>query len=120
MLTIESTYFDKCDIYRLVNLPQPNGSTKQERQLVYSAIPCAMSIGTRPALNSITDSLFKSTDVANRIMTKDKLYLSPDYGINQGDEIVITRYGRTSKATAGLPFIYDTHQVLHVENIGYA
>jgi hypothetical protein len=120
MEAIEATYFDKCDIYRLAKTQQPNGSYKQQRTLIYSSLPCAYSKGSRPAINTITDVLGKETDVANMIMTRDKLYLNPSYIVNQGDEIIITRYGREFTVTAGLPFLYDSHQVLAVEDIRYA
>ncbi len=120
MEAIESTYFDKCDVYRMDNVSLPNGSVKQQRIKVYENIPCALSIGSRPVLNSLTENDYRQGEALNRIQTQDRLYLSPFLIINQGDEIQISHYGRQIKATAGNPFLYDTHQILIAENINYA
>lgn len=120
MEAIELTYFDTCEIWRMTNVSQPNGSLKQQRTQLYSAVPCALSIGTRPALNTITKGSYRDDEVLNQIETQDRLYLNPSYVVNQGDEIRITHQGRLITATAGFPFIYDSHQVMVVQNIGYA
>ena len=117
---IEATYFDRCDVYRMEDVQQDNGSYKQQRVKVFEDLSCALSIGSRPVINSITENDYKQGDVANIVKTQDRLYLNPSYIIKQGDELIIRRYGREIKATAGNPFVYDSHQVLIVENISYA
>lgn len=120
MEAIESTYFDTCQVWRMGNVLQANGSYKQARTQIYSNVKCALSIGTRPALNTITDSSFSSKEVLNQIQTQDKLYMNPSYIIQQGDEIIISHASRSLTVTSGLPFVYDSHQVMHIENIRYA
>lgn len=115
MEAIELTYFDTCDVYRMVTMPQPNGSLKQERTKVYTGIKCAYSKGSRPATNSITEGSFKVGESINQIDTANVLYLNPKTTILQGDELVIMTQGRAFRVTAGLPFIYPTHQQLTVE-----
>lgn len=118
---IEKTYLDTCSVYRMVSAKQSNGSLKQTRTSVYSNIPCAYSVGTRPALNQMmATGKVRQTDVADLIKTQDRMYLNPSYTILQGDEIVVTRYGRTYNLYAGRPFVYDTHQQLHVQEMDYA
>ena len=120
MEAIESTYFDTCSVWRMTNVLQANGAYKQQRTQVYTAVPCALSIGTRPALNTITKGSYDYDEVVNQIQTQDKLYLNPSYIVNQGDEVIVSHQGRSITATAGLPFAYDSHQMLIVENIRYA
>jgi hypothetical protein len=120
MEAIEATYFDTCEVWRLENVAQPNGSKKQQRVRVYAGIACALSMGNRPALNTITKGSYDMDEVVNKIQTQDKLYLNPSYLVKQGDEIIITSQGRTLTAQAGLPFLYDSHQELVVEDVRYA
>lgn len=120
MEAIEATYFDKCDVWRMDNVKQPNGAVKQQRTQIHADVKCALSIGTRPALNTVTDGMYKSNELINQVQTQDKLYLNPSFVIEQGDELIISHMGREITAQAGLPFIYDSHQVLHVQNIRYA
>ncbi len=120
MEAIETTYFDKCDVKRMDNVLQPNGTYIQQRVTVYSNVSCALSIGTRPALNSITEYSYKQGESLNLIQTQDRLFLNPSYIITQGDELTITHYGRTITATAGRPYLYSSHQVLVAEDIQYA
>lgn len=117
---IELTYFDTCEVWRMADVEQPNGSIKQQRTRIYTNIPCGFSQGSSPSVNSITEGRFKKEDDVNKVQTKDKLFLNPSYLIQQGDKIVITHYGRTLNTTAGFPFIYDSHQVLVVEGTTYA
>ena len=117
---IESTYFDTCEVWRMADVEQPNGSIKQQRTKIYSNILCAFSQGSTPSTNSITEGSYKKDEDVNKIKTQDKLYLNPSYIIKQGDSVIITHYGRTIKTTAGTPFIYDSHQVLWVEGTTYA
>lgn len=117
---IESTYFDTCEVWRMADVEQPNGSIKQQRQRIYTNIPCGFSQGSIPAVNSITEGKYKQDEDVNKVKTQDKLYLNPSYLIKQGDQLIITHFGRTIKTTAGNPFIYDSHQVLYVEGTTYA
>lgn len=120
MEAIELTYFDTCTIKRMGNVLQANGSYKQARQTIYSNVSCALSIGSRPAINTITDKMYNREDVLNQIHTQDKLFLNPSYIIQQGDEVTVTRNGRTITAQAGQPFVYDTHQQITLDNIRFA
>lgn len=118
--SIEDTYFDSVSVYRNAKVKQTNGSFKFERTQVYQDLKCALSIGTRPSLNSITDGSFKQDEIVNLVQTQDRLFLSPEFIIQQGDEVIISHQGRNITATAGLPYLYDSHQVLHVEEMRYA
>lgn len=114
-MPINSTYFDKCDVSRLQNVLQPNGSYKQQRVVVASNINCALSIGQRPSINSITKNEFSYDEVVNQVNAAYKVYMNPTTVIQQGDELTITHNGRTVIATAGLPYVYDVYQVFTVQ-----
>lgn len=119
-MMIESTYFDTCQVWRMGNTLQANGSYKQERQQVYDNVPCALSIGSRPAVNSITDKMYQRDQALNQVHRQDELFLSTSYIIQQGDEIIVSRNGRTITAQAGQPFVYDSHQQLHLDELRWA
>jgi hypothetical protein len=120
MEAIEQTYFDTCTISRMGNVVQTNGSLKQQRVPVYTNIKCALSIGSRPAVNTITDKMYNRDDVLNQIHSQDKLFLNPSYIVQQGDEVVVSRNGRTITAQLGNPFVYDSHQQVTLDNVRFA
>lgn len=120
MEAIELTYFDTCTIKRMVNVQQPNGSYKQERQTIYSNISCALSIGSRPAINTITDKMYDREEALNQVHSQDKLFLNPSYIVQQGDEVVVSRNGRTITAQLGNPFVYDSHQQITLDQVRFA
>lgn len=117
---IESTYFDTCEVWRMADVDQLNGSVKQQRTRIYTGVPCGFSQGSTPAVNTMTEDSYTQGETVNRVKTQDKLYLNTSYEVRQGDSIIITHFGRTIKTTAGNPFLYDSHQVLYVEGTTYA
>lgn len=50
------------------------------------------------------------TDTINQVTYELKLFIATDVEINQGDEIEVTRFGKTIKYKAGEGFAYSTHQ----------
>lgn len=120
MEAIEQTYFDTCSIWRMGNVLQANGSYKQQRQQIYVDVPCALSMGSRPAINSITDKMYNREEVLNQVHSQDKLFLNPSYVVQQGDEVIVSRNGRTITAQLGNPFIYDSHQQVVLDQVRFA
>lgn len=120
MEAIEQTYFDTCTINRMSNVLQTNGSYKQQRTPVYTNISCALSLGSRPAINSITEKMYNREEVLNQIHSQDKLFLNPSYIVQQGDEVVVSRNGRTITAQLGQPFVYDSHQQVVLDQVRFA
>ncbi|OAB25242.1 ABC transporter ATP-binding protein [Paenibacillus macquariensis subsp. defensor] len=104
---LEKTYEDKCTISRFGPKKQPNGSTKQELQVVHADIPCRIS---QKSLGSNGQ-----TESANNISYEIKLFISPDIEIKQGDTVNVTRGTLVHLYTAGEPFPYQTHQEVSLQ-----
>ncbi|AJS59857.1 hypothetical protein [Paenibacillus sp. IHBB 10380] len=104
---IEKLYEDKCTISRYGPVKQPNGSTKQELQMVHADTPCRIS---QKALGSNGQ-----TESSNNISYETKLFISPDIEIKQGDTINVTRGTLAHLYVAGEPFPYSTHQEVSLQ-----
>jgi len=101
---IESTYIDRCDIYRRSDVKDPN--TKQTGQIesaVLQNVPCALSQNKGGEL-----SLSGNRGKASGSYT---LFCSPDADIRRGDKIAVaTKAGQKFVLWAGKGFSYaDSH-----------
>ena len=105
---IEKTYEDTCIISRMsTTVQKPSGEKRQELQPVYEDESCKLS---QRALASNGQ-----TETANDIAYEEKLFISPNLEIQQGDTVEVTRCGRVLKFTAGEPFLYPTHQEISLQ-----
>ncbi|MGG3278867.1 ABC transporter ATP-binding protein [Paenibacillus solani] len=104
---MEKTYTDKVTVQRLVDVKLPSGKTVQRPDVVYPDERCRLS-QTGLARN-------KQTEAENQIEYDAKLFIAPEIVILQGDELAITRQGRTYNFIAGEPFPpYSTHQEVNL------
>ncbi|PEA53433.1 hypothetical protein CON64_18495 [Bacillus pseudomycoides] len=103
-LGIESTYFDRCDVYRLTNVTQPNGSVKQGYKLLTENNKCALSTLTSSSMSSV--SLEEPFEF---IRSNFKLFISPKVDITQGDKVIVYYEGQIIITFAGEPYPYPTH-----------
>lgn len=78
-------YTDLMDIYRVVPVKDGN-LTRNERQKIYSSVPCRIYKSDNKALNM-------SQQAASYNET-DKLMCSNSVDVRAGDELIITRGGR--------------------------
>lgn len=97
---IESTYFDRCDIYRRSDVKDPK--TKQTEQIetaVLQNVPCALSQDKGGEL-----SLNGNYGKASGSYT---LFCSPDADIRKGDKVAVTtKAGQKFTLWAGKGFRY--------------
>lgn len=101
---IERLYEDRADVYRVVDVEQPNHMTKPARTLILADQPCRLS----------QSGLAKNgqTPAQNDIRYDAKLFIGPDLPVLQGDEIIVRQRagGPARKYTAGESFAYPSHQ----------
>ncbi|PEL12671.1 ABC transporter ATP-binding protein [Bacillus sp. AFS017336] len=109
MEALESTYWDKCDVWRDVETVVNNRDSFVPQQL-YSSIKCALS---KPANTTRLNT--NQTEEQNQIDYTFILFLSPSYDLKTGDEIrVTTSMNQQFELIAGEPFKYPSHQVVTV------
>lgn len=103
---IERLYEDRATISRYIDFKDSiTKETKQELRPVYEDQPCKLS-QTGLARNGQTED-------ANNLRYEVKLFIAPEFEIQQGDVIAVTRgaTGRVETYTAGEPFPpYPSHQ----------
>ncbi len=104
---IERMYTDRFSLSRVVEITEPWGETRHERQVIYQDQPCRIS---QRALGTNNQG-----EPANDIVYETKLFCSPGLRIQQGDEITVTRAGETRAYIAGEPFLYLTHQEVSLQ-----
>lgn len=108
---LESTYYDTSDVYRIEELEDEDGVTKQERTLIYQDIKCSFS---KRSNNVIT-----VTDSYNDIKSSHTLFLSDEYEIKTSDIIYIKN--KNIYLRAGEVFIYqNSHSEVTVEIVNKA
>ena len=100
-------YTDRFSLSRMVEITEPWGETRHERQVVYQDQPCRISQRALGANNQ--------GEPTNEIVYETKLFCSPSLRIQQGDEVTVTRAGETRSYTAGEPFLYLTHQEVSLQ-----
>lgn len=100
---IESTYFDKCTIYRRDNYKDPiTKQTKQREVAIAENINCALS------RNSGRETNF--TNSHGEVQGSYTLFCAPEVNIDSGDRVeVITAANQSFLLWAGKPFKYISH-----------
>ena len=100
---LESTYFDRADVYRRANAKDPE--TKQMRQtevLVISGLPCALS--------QVRSGSLTQGDGYGVTSISHVLFFAPDADLQAGDRLeVTTGAGQRFTLWAGRPFLYSSH-----------
>lgn len=100
---LERLYDRSFDLYQVRAEKQANHSTKMERVLVLSAVPCRVSY-------SKVESANNSETIANIAQTVT-LFCAPEIEILPGSRIVVTKQGATEEfECSGLPAKYESHQ----------
>ncbi|MFW5436247.1 hypothetical protein [Paenibacillus apiarius] len=112
MQAIESTYFDSCDVFRVVKT-KVNGRTETRREAVYKGLRCALS-RSNVQTSAVQDGAHYTT--AQRYT----LYMNPSYNVETGDEITIRHESQTFVMLAAVPFKYPSHQQVPLSADGEA
>ena len=104
---IENLYEDTCDIYVYRQMKNDIGYIEQEKQLIYTNIPCRLSY------NSIVQT---TDDEVAKISQSIKLFIAPDIEIFAGSYINVNRNGNiVNYAYSGQSVKYKTHQEISLE-----
>jgi len=104
---LEKTYDSTCDV-KILKPNKINGITKMEESTILSNIPCKVSF-SNISKNDETDKESKTSQII-------KLFLSPEYKIEPGSKLVISKNNiSTIYKNSGVPAIYDTHQEIMLE-----
>ena len=109
---IESTYFEKCNIYEQHSIR--NEITKlmeTEEILVLEEQPCRISFSSAPATS-------ESENVAT-VKQSVKLFIAPEVEVKAGTKIVVTQDNVTREySRSGISAVYPSHQEIMLELYG--
>lgn len=105
-------YTDRVTVKRYSESFSTIGRTSISEAVIYADIPCRLSKKT-PSANVQMES-------SNNLNETAMLYLDKQYIIKQGDELYLTREGRTYHFQAGEPYLYASHQEIVVNRKEYA
>lgn len=99
------TYEDTVTVYRAFKDQLPSGETvfkkKDQGQVIYADIPCALSSHTGGTLNRDLP--------AGSVPTQYSLFVRPEIEIEPNDYLVIRRRGRITRALSGLTERHPSH-----------
>lgn len=93
---LSKMYFDKADIYRITEVEDEYGITRQSRQKVYESIKCSLSQKTISSLNPDTNT--------NTLAIKHMLFVSDEVEIKPSDIVYVKNKNEYFKA--GECFVY--------------
>lgn len=101
---IEKMYESTCSVWQSSQVYDKVAHvTKTKKVMLFDSIPCHVSYGISNAA--------KQTDTIAVIGQNITLYLSPEYAVPAGCEIIIEGQGRTTKyESSGEPAVYQSHQ----------
>lgn len=113
---LAATYDSRVTVSRLVDRKAGNVTT-QTRPAVYTDIPCRRSKTSLSMLNPANG--------AATVIDGEKLFLTPEWDIRVGDELLVTGPAgvsnpQTDRFFAGKPRIYASHQEIKLEIRGRA
>lgn len=114
---VEFMYDKKATIKRHMPIKKPNGADGMDWVPVHENIPCRIS---SPTLGNTFQS------EANVIKYDVKMFLSSNFEIKAGDEVIVSTYedGQVIREenyeSANEPFIYVFHQEVLLTRKGYA
>lgn len=116
--TVESFYDCLCDVY--VNKEKIDDNsfiTKHTRVRIFEKLKCRLSYknGSRKLLTT------NQTAIEGKASQSIKLFISPDYEINSGSEIIVFKNNKELKFKhSGISSIYNSHQEIILEYVGEA
>ena len=101
---IERMYESTCSVWRSSQVYDKVAHvTKTKKVMLFDGIPCHVSYGISNAA--------KQTDTIAVLGQNITLYLSPEYEIPAGCEIIIEGQGQTTRyESSGEPAVYQSHQ----------
>lgn len=105
---LSKTYYDKADIYRVIENEDEDGMTKQTRQKIFENIKCSLS---QKRISSITAS-----DTSNMIVNNFTLFLSDEIDIRVSDLVHITNHNKYFKAGTVFKYPNSHSEVSLLEN----
>lgn len=107
---IERTYNGHMTVYRFEDVVMSWGETRQEKVLLYSDIPCALSQHQlRPAAHGESHS---------QRQYQAKLFAPPDVVLPAGCDVEVRQHGMVYLFKySGDAFIYPSHQEIMVERL---
>ena len=76
-LILSKMYFDKADIYRISDIEDDDGITRQSRQKVYEDIKCSLSQKTMSSLNPDTNT--NTLTMKHMLFVSDEIEIKPSY-----------------------------------------
>lgn len=110
---MEKGYTDRCTIYEYQWVYDPNrGEDVQKPIPIVVDQPCRISqraLGTN-----------NQTEAQNNIQYETKIFVAPEFPIQQGNMLTVTRDGVERKYHAGEPFKYPTHQEVSIQRREWA
>ena len=106
MNPIESTYFNRINVYRTVDTVDEWGETIQSREMIYENLKCAVSFTNINDRNK-APIVFTGRET-NKIEYHHKLYINPRYKLIGGDEVECLENGITY--LIGDAMVYPSHQ----------
>jgi hypothetical protein len=107
-------YQDKCDVFSLNSrIDLDSQETITEWVKIYSDIPCRISFSTPYT----TDDDEKSVNFVRQLT---KLFIDPEYDIQPGYKIVVTRDGNTFEYQyAGESNYYESHREIELKSLDF-
>lgn len=110
---IEKLYTDRCTIYKYKMVWDPERGEDVKRLVpIVVGQPCRIS---QRALG-----VNGQTEAQNNIQYETKLFIAPEFEIEQGNFLEVTRDSVTRKYHAGEPFPYPTHQEVSIQRREWA
>lgn len=98
---LEMTYYDTCNVYRLVKEKDPaTGVTVTVKKKIYDNLKCSVSK---------SDNQLMATDGVGKLSFSHKLFLNPNYEIVEGDIVEVLSMPKISNYLASKPFYYSSH-----------
>lgn len=102
---LETTYTDRCTVYRPYKVEKETGETVFKKGLdgkeIYIDIPCALSSPSGGKLQQSKSTASAPTDYL--------LFVRPEVNIQPNDTVVVTRLGKLLVLTAGLADRQPSH-----------
>lgn len=116
-MAIESTYFHTMSVSRLTRKKNTHGATVQEYTAIpiLQLVPCAFSVSKSSSINTTR------SNTNNTIVYEPKIFCNPNLDIKAGDRIeVLFNTRNLGSFTAGVPYIYSSHQEVPLKKKGEA
>ena len=98
---LESTYFDRCTIKRIVKTKnEKSGVTETKEIIIVENVKCALS---KKDIQTMT------SDGVGNLAFSHLLFLNPNINLQEGDIVEVVSMGKISIYLASKPFYYSSH-----------